>query len=213
MLSARQLGMMHRVIKPSETIHVSTKEKLPTRVNSSLGADWLSDSTIEITRSLLRFSDFSQCRWCLAGYSCMYGLSDKCPASVDTLSSLLDLISPLDFGSERVHEAVRCFVFQRITYCDVINPLGGAFNLAVKIVKVVILKAWFWMQAKLWHHLRHTTFHVGIYYYKLLISSIKRPKSPMPLKCHLKTCECFKMSPYNPWMVFNVNSYFLYKPW
>ena len=37
MLSARQLGMMHRVIKPSETIHVSTKEKLPTRVNSSLG--------------------------------------------------------------------------------------------------------------------------------------------------------------------------------
>ena len=69
----------------------------------------------------------------------MYGLSDKCPASVDTLSSLLYLISPLDFGSERVHEAVRCFVFQRITQCDVINPLGGAFNLAVKIVKVMIL--------------------------------------------------------------------------
>ena len=32
--------MMHRVIKPSETMHVLTKEKLPTRVNSSLGADW-----------------------------------------------------------------------------------------------------------------------------------------------------------------------------
>ena len=68
----------------------------------------------------------------------MYGLSDKCPASVDTLSSLLELISSLDFGSERVHEAVRCFIFQSITWCDVTNPLGGAFNLAVKIVKVMI---------------------------------------------------------------------------
>ena len=27
----------------------------------------------------------------------MYGLSDKCPASVDKLSSLLELISSLDF--------------------------------------------------------------------------------------------------------------------
>ena len=69
----------------------------------------------------------------------MYGLSDKCPASVDTLSSLLEQILSLDFGSERVHEAVRCFVFHRVTRCDVTNPLGGAFNLAVKIVKVMIL--------------------------------------------------------------------------
>ena len=29
----------------------------------------------------------------------MYGLSDKCPASVDKLSSLLELISSLDFDS------------------------------------------------------------------------------------------------------------------
>ena len=38
----------------------------------------------------------------------MYGLSDKCPASVDKLSSLLELISSLDFDSERVHDAVCC---------------------------------------------------------------------------------------------------------
>ena len=40
----------------------------------------------------------------------MYGLSDKCPASVDKLSSLpvLELISSLDFDSERVHDSVRC---------------------------------------------------------------------------------------------------------
>ena len=44
----------------------------------------------------------------------MYGLSDKCPASVDKLSSLLELISSLD--SERVLDAVRCgnlFYFSR----------------------------------------------------------------------------------------------------
>ena len=71
----------------------------------------------------------------------MYGLSDKCPASVDKLSSLLELISSLDFDSERVHDAVRCGHFHGITQCDVTNPLGGAFNLAVKMVKVMILKA------------------------------------------------------------------------
>ena len=38
----------------------------------------------------------------------MYGLSDKCPATVDKLSSLLELISSLDFDSERVDDAVRC---------------------------------------------------------------------------------------------------------
>ena len=38
----------------------------------------------------------------------MYGLSDKCPVSVDKLSSLLELMLSLDFDSERVHEAVRC---------------------------------------------------------------------------------------------------------
>ena len=32
----------------------------------------------------------------------MYGLSDKCPASVDKLSLLLELILSLDFDSERV---------------------------------------------------------------------------------------------------------------
>ena len=47
----------------------------------------------------------------------MYGLSDKCPASVDKLSSLLELILSLDFDSERVRDAVHC---------------GGAFNLAEK---------------------------------------------------------------------------------
>ena len=31
--------------------------------------------------------------------------------------------------------------FHNTPQCDVTNPLGGAFNLAVKIVKVVILKA------------------------------------------------------------------------
>ena len=36
----------------------------------------------------------------VAGGSCMYGLCDKCPASVDKLSSLLELISSLDFDSE-----------------------------------------------------------------------------------------------------------------
>ena len=46
----------------------------------------------------------------------MHGLGDKCPASVDKLSSLLELISSLDFDSERVHDAVRCgnyFLFFR----------------------------------------------------------------------------------------------------
>ena len=38
----------------------------------------------------------------------MYGLSDKCPASVDKLPSLLELISSLDFDSYRVQDAVRC---------------------------------------------------------------------------------------------------------
>ena len=40
----------------------------------------------------------------------MYGLSDKCPASVDKLSSLLVLeqILSLDFDSERIHDGVRC---------------------------------------------------------------------------------------------------------
>ena len=38
----------------------------------------------------------------------MYGLSDKCPASVGKLSSLLELISSLDFDPERVHNAVPC---------------------------------------------------------------------------------------------------------
>ena len=38
----------------------------------------------------------------------MYGLRDKCPASVDKLSSLLELISSLVFDSERVYDAVRC---------------------------------------------------------------------------------------------------------
>ena len=32
----------------------------------------------------------------------MYGLSDKCPVSVDKLSSFLELISSLDFDSECV---------------------------------------------------------------------------------------------------------------
>ena len=38
----------------------------------------------------------------------MYGLSDKCPASVDKLSSLLELILSLDYDSERVHDAMVC---------------------------------------------------------------------------------------------------------
>ena len=38
----------------------------------------------------------------------MYGLSDKCPASVDKLSSLLEPILSLVFDSERIHDAVRC---------------------------------------------------------------------------------------------------------
>ena len=38
----------------------------------------------------------------------MYGLSDKCPALFDILSSQLELISSLYFDSERVHDAVRC---------------------------------------------------------------------------------------------------------
>ena len=71
----------------------------------------------------------------------MYCLSDKCPASVDKVSSLLELISSLDFDSERGRDAVRCGYFHGITQCDVTNPLGGAFNLAVNIVKVIILKA------------------------------------------------------------------------
>ena len=37
----------------------------------------------------------------------MYGLSDKCPASVDKLSAFLELISSLDIDSERV-PTVRC---------------------------------------------------------------------------------------------------------
>ena len=37
----------------------------------------------------------------------MYGLSDKCLATVDKLTSLLELISSLDFDSERIHKAVR----------------------------------------------------------------------------------------------------------
>ena len=49
----------------------------------------------------------------------MYGLSDKCPASVDKLSSLLELISSLDFDSERVDDAVCCGNFHGITQCDV----------------------------------------------------------------------------------------------
>ena len=69
----------------------------------------------------------------------MYGLSDKCPASVDKLSSLLELILSLDFDSECVLDAVRCEKFHGITQCDVTNLLGGAFNLAVKIAKVMIL--------------------------------------------------------------------------
>ena len=71
----------------------------------------------------------------------MYGLSGKCPASVDKLLSLLELISSLYFHSERVHDAVRCGNFHGITQCDVTNPLGGAFNMTVNIVKVMILKA------------------------------------------------------------------------
>ena len=67
-----------------------------------------------------------------------YGLSDKCPASVDKLSSLLELISSLDYDLERVHDAVRCGNFHGITQCDVKNPLGGAFNLVVTVVRVVI---------------------------------------------------------------------------
>ena len=51
----------------------------------------------------------------------MYGLSDtdKCPATVDKLSSLLELISSLDFDSERVHEAVRRgnLIFHGIPWC------------------------------------------------------------------------------------------------
>ena len=38
----------------------------------------------------------------IAGGSCMYGLSDKCPASVDKLSAFLELILSLDIDSERV---------------------------------------------------------------------------------------------------------------
>ena len=38
----------------------------------------------------------------------MYGLSDKCPVSVDKLSSLLELILSLDFDSEHIHDGVRC---------------------------------------------------------------------------------------------------------
>ena len=46
----------------------------------------------------------------------MYGLSDKCPASVDKLSSLLTNFV-LDFDSERVQDAV-CG-FHGVTQCDV----------------------------------------------------------------------------------------------
>ena len=38
----------------------------------------------------------------------MYGLSDKYPATVDKLSSLLELISSLNFDSERVPDAMLC---------------------------------------------------------------------------------------------------------
>ena len=69
----------------------------------------------------------------------MYDLSEKCPASVDKLSTLLELISSLDFDSERVHYAVHCGNFHGIT--QMTNPLGGSFNLEVKMVKVMILKA------------------------------------------------------------------------
>ena len=38
----------------------------------------------------------------------MYGLGDKCPASVDKLSSFLELISSLDIDSERVPRRALC---------------------------------------------------------------------------------------------------------
>ena len=38
----------------------------------------------------------------------MYGLGDKCPASVDKLSSFLELMSSLDIDSERVPRRALC---------------------------------------------------------------------------------------------------------
>ena len=94
-------------------VNITYKDRKTNTCRSSLGADWVSDSTIAITHSLLRWIHFSQCRWCLAGCSCMYGLSDKCPASVDKFSSRLEIISSLDFDSERVHDAGALLQFSR----------------------------------------------------------------------------------------------------
>ena len=79
-----ELGMMHRFMKPTpETICRQRESYKPAGRRRASHS-----TTIVITHSLLRFIDFSQCRWCLAGGSCMYGLSDKCPASVDKTLSI-----------------------------------------------------------------------------------------------------------------------------
>ena len=101
MLSARQLGT-HRFMKPSETMCRQSGKS-----QTSVGAvhRWapteslLSESTIAMPIVCCDLSTFCNVDG-VAGGSYMYGLSDKCPASVDKLSSLLELISSLDFDSE-----------------------------------------------------------------------------------------------------------------
>ena len=73
------------------------------------------------------------------------------------------------------------FIFHGIPWCDMINPLGGAFNLAVKIVshdfKSLISNTSKIMASS-------TTYYISCRDYKLLKCSIKRPKSPRPLTTH-----------------------------
>ena len=96
MLSSTQLGT-HRFMKPSKTTYRQSGKS-----QTSVGAihRWaqteslLTESTITMPIVCCDLSTFRNVGG-VAGGSCMYGLSDKCPPSVDKLSSLLELILSL----------------------------------------------------------------------------------------------------------------------
>ena len=111
----------------------------------------------------------------------MYGLSDKCPASDDTLSSLLDLISPLDFGSERDHEAV---LFFTASPSVTLQSAGWRFQLGSQNSQSHDFISLISNTSKIMAS--STTYNMSCRDYILLIFSIKRPKSPRPLSHNIR---------------------------
>ena len=109
----------------------------------------------------------------------MYGLSDKCPASVDTLSWLLELISSdrLRLGTRPWSRALFYFSQHSTVWRD--KSAGWRFQLGSQNSQSHDFISFISNTSKIMAS--STTYYISCRDYKLLIFSIKRPKSPRPL--------------------------------